>query len=428
MNISTFHDKTDRRAMRVLIYTPIPADEAYRPISRSFLERIRNRTRRHLELLAWRATGVWRAHYSTFEDASGTNSGDIAIRVAVSRQLERILGNRQIDAIEVCWGKLGEALNQHGTPDLIAIAGGGFFFADSRGRLPPRFAADVAALESVSCPVIGISLGLNRHITDDDSGAFRFDPSQNETITQFMKRLDLCAVRDRTTQEAIAAVTGEAPTVAVDPAFLVGARMPLWRGPAAQRPTLMVGVNVSFHGAYATAFNRTLLTVLARALYRLAQNHPVHFMYFVHSDGERGIVTALRRFGIPLTVVEGDIDTMLRAYRQLDIHVCQMLHSAILATSVGVPTLNLAYDIKCKSFFELLEFPQGCRGNANLTADDLFGELTELLANREEVMAHLATQRVKLADDAAVFYRRIAALTAGRTTPSDHLARQKSCM
>ena len=427
MNIRTFHEK-HRPALRVLIYTPIPSDEAYQPISRSLFERLRNRMRRHLELLAWRATGIWRAHYSTFEDATGSNSGDIAIRVAVVRQLERILPGRSVDIVEVCWGKLGEALARHGTPDLIVIAGGGFFFADRDSCLPPRFSGDVAAMESVSCPVIGVSLGLNQHLGSDDKGAFHFDPSQHDVLARFMKRIDLCAVRDRTTQEAISAVAGEAPPVVVDPAFLVGARMPLWRGPVAQRSTLMVGVNVSFHGAYATTFNRTLLTSLARALYRLSQNNPVQFVYFVHSDGEHGIVKALRRFGIPLTVVEGDVDTMLRAYRQLDIHVCQMLHSAILATSVGVPTLNLAYDIKCTAFFDLLELPQWCRNETNISTDELFTSLTDLLASREEVVSHLSAQRVRLAEDAAPFYRRIAALAGRRSAHIEHLSRHKSCM
>ena len=427
MNIRTFHEK-DRPALRVLVYTPIPSEEAYQPISRSLFERLRNRMRRHLELLTWRATGIWRAHYSTFEDTSGSNSGDIAIRVAVVRQLERLLAGRRLDIIEVSWGKLGEAIEIHGTPDLIVIAGGGFLFADRDGCLPPRFIADITAMDSVSCSVIGVSLGLNHHLTRYDKETFRFDSSQHEIVAQFMKRIDLCSVRDRTTQEAIAAVTGDAPPIVVDPAFLVGARMPLWRGPAAQRSTLMVGVNVSFHGAYATAFNRTLLTTLARALYRLAANNPVHFVYFIHSDGERGIVTALRRFGIPLTVIEGDIDMMLRAYRQLDIHVCQMLHSAILATSVGVPTLNLAYDIKCAAFFDLLELPRWCRSDTDLSTEELFVHLTELLASRDEIVAHLAAQRVRLTDEATPFYRSLAALAGGRLAQIEHLSRHKSCM
>lgn len=428
MNIHMFHDKPDRPALQVLIYTPIPSDAAYQPIQRPLFKRIRNRARRHLDLLTWRATGVWRGHYSTFEDTTGSNSGDIAIRVAAIRQLERLFAGRRLDIIEACWGRLGEALENYGSPDLLVIAGGGFLFADRDGCLPPRFFADIAALESVSCPVVGVSLGLNRHITEGDNGAFRFDPSQHDAITQFMKRVDLCSVRDHSTQDAIAAVTGQIPPVVVDPAFLVGARMPLWRGPTAQRSTLMVGVNVSFHGTYATAFNRTLLTSLSRALYRLAQNNPVHFVYFIHSDGERGIVTALRRFGIPLTVVEGDVDAMLRGYRQLDIHICQMLHSAILATSVGVPTINLAYDIKCTAFFDLLDLPQYCRGDGDLTADGLFAGLTELLASRDEIFAHLASRRVKLAEEAVPFYRRIAATTGIGTAQIEHAARQKSCM
>src|SRR5581483_4905017 len=99
------------RAIRVLLYALIPSTRECVPLRRSPIALLRNRVRRTLELMAWRLTGLWRAHYSTFEDAENTNRGDIAIRIGARRQLERIFAGRSLEVDEVGWKDLGAAID-----------------------------------------------------------------------------------------------------------------------------------------------------------------------------------------------------------------------------------------------------------------------------------------------------------------------------
>ena len=128
------------RPIRILLYTLIPASRELEPIVRAPFAFLRNRARRFLELTAWRVTGLWRAHYSTFEDRNNSNRGDMAIRLGARRQLERTFAGQPLAIDEVAWGDLGAAISGAATPyDLIVIAGGGYLFADPTGRLPPRW-------------------------------------------------------------------------------------------------------------------------------------------------------------------------------------------------------------------------------------------------------------------------------------------------
>jgi polysaccharide pyruvyl transferase WcaK-like protein len=384
------------------------------PLRRSPLALLRNRVRRTLELLAWRLTGIWRAHYSTFEDAEHTNRGDIAIRIGARRQLERIFAGRPITIDEVGWQELGAAIDQARAPyDLIAIAGGGYLFADPDGRLPRRFHDDVAALERTTAPVVAISIGLNNLILPGHERAeFRFNPDQYDAIRRFLARLDLISVRDEATRRALAAVEASAVQVIIDPAFLLmstfdtGRRRLHATGTAATQP-LAVGVNVAFHGVHATNVNRRLLAETIRALHEFSATAPCRFYYFVHADSERGIVDAMRLFGLSIDVVEGDVDTMLTAYKRLDLHVGQMLHSAIFAMSVGVPTVGVAYDTKSTAFFSLFGLSHLCLDATSLDRKGLLAAMRKLATERERIAATIAARGSALRTEAAGFYKQL---------------------
>jgi polysaccharide pyruvyl transferase WcaK-like protein len=413
MIVETRHDG---RAIRVLLYTLIPSERECEPIHRSPMALLRNRLRRCFDLIAWRLTGTWRAHYSTFENAANTNRGDIGIRVGARRQLERIFAGHTLAIDEVAWGELGPAIDRASAPyDLIVIAGGGYLFADREGRLPPRFHDDIAALERTSAPVVAISVGLNHLIMPDGSTAraqFRFNTDQYDAVRRFLSRVNLVSVRDDATRRALAAIDANAPRVIIDPAFLlvstfdVDRRRHRTRAPEPNHP-LAVGINVAFHGTHAGTINRRLLTETVRALQAFSAITPCRFYYFIHSDSEHGIVDAMRLRGLSIDVVEGDVDTMLTAYKRLDMHIGQMLHSAIFAMSVGVPTLGVAYDTKSAAFFSLFGLSHLCLDATTVDRKSLLAAVQKLAVERERTAATIAARGSALRTDAAGFYKEL---------------------
>ena len=68
----------------------------------------------------------------------------------------------------------------------------------------------------------------------------------------------------------------------------------------------------------------------------------------------------LRERGIHVRNINLDPRRMIAAYGQMDFVICQMLHASILATNSGVPSMNIAYDVKNTSFYELIGLPQLC--------------------------------------------------------------------
>lgn len=229
------------RPVHILLYTLIPAGREFVPIYRSARDAFRNGLRRAFDLGMWRAAGSWRAHYSTFKDHQNTNRGDIATRLGVKQQRAEAFAPSAVVFTEVAWGGLSAALEENPAPDLVVIAGGGFLFADEHGRLPHRFTGDVAALARVSCPVVATSIGLNYLLKPGAHESFAFHPDAHATISQFLQRLSLGAVRDESTQRALGAVGPELPVI-VDPAFMLPRDAPAIRG---SDSALNVGLNIA---------------------------------------------------------------------------------------------------------------------------------------------------------------------------------------
>ncbi|MCC6912630.1 MAG: polysaccharide pyruvyl transferase family protein [Rhodospirillaceae bacterium] len=397
--------------LHVVLYALIPEDRAYRPIPRRPLLFVRNRLRRWAELLSWRFLGRWRAHYSTFKDRDDTNRGDIAIRMGVKRQIERAFANHEITITDLPWGSLAMALKMTPAPDLLVIAGGGFFFADRDGRLPQRFKDDVKVLEKLSCPVAVCAVGLNWLIEGSDQKIFRFHPESRADVRQFLSRATLASVRDATTQRALGSAGRRPLPVIVDPGFLVAEPPTMLRTPDPSRP-LEVGINMAFHGAHTSHTSQWMLPLMLRIVKRLRDEAGCRFTYFVHSDGEAGLARALKLAGVPLDVVHADVDDMVAAYRRMDIHIGQMLHSAILAMSVGTPALSLAYDVKSAGFYNLLGLDELCLDAAAASEEEIVSCAKALIEGRHAVAARLRARRAELEAESRDFYAQVAALVA----------------
>lgn len=416
--------KRSSAPLHIVLYALIPEDRAYRPIRRTAVAFLRNRLRRWLDLATWRLSGRWRAHYSSFKDRADTNRGDIAIRMGVKRQLEKAFEDDSIIITDLPWGELGAAVKMSPAPDLVVIAGGGFLFADKDGRLPARFSDDVRALEQLSCPVAACSIGLN-WLIEGEARDFAFHPDSLPDIHKFLSRVTLASVRDENTQRALAAVDRRPPAVIVDPGFLVADPPTSRRTPDPSRP-LEIGLNVAFHGTPTSVTSHWMMPRMLRVCKRLQDDIGCRFTYFVHSDAEGGIAAALQLGGLRLNVIHAGVDEMLTAYRRMDIHVGQMLHSAILAMSVGTPALSLAYDVKSAAFYNVLGLNELCLDAAQVNEDEILAAIKGLIGTRHAVAAALLARRAELEAESREFYAAVAALAspyrAGRLAPLHNAA------
>jgi len=388
--VSTFSSRTENIAIR-----------------RSAMGWLRNRARRRLDLMAWGLGGKWPFHYSTYVDHHDSNRGDSAIRRA-SIQLLRQAFSDAVEIAEFGWDDVDEdfVTRATGDADMVVIAGGGYFFFDANGNLPDRLIRHLDAFSRLRCPVVGLGLGLNCLLSQKDDPP-RLTARSAAILERFLDRLALCSVRDEVTRAALA-IGSRSPVVTGDPALLLTGQDVVL--PVRQAGDgLWVGVNLAFHGPASTLLLARLFPVVVEALREFRSTRRCRFLYFVHSDAERLIPRLLARADIDMTVVDCAPEAMVSWYGLLDIHLCEMLHSAILATNAGIPAVNLAYDVKNLAFYELMGLVDILPA-ATVTAAEIVERLVGIADERDLRRQAILRRTAALRNEVEVFLASVAAL------------------
>ncbi|OAN51545.1 oligosaccharide flippase family protein [Magnetospirillum moscoviense] len=392
------------RHLRIFVVSTFSSQAEGRPMARTPLAWGRNRVRRMLDIAQWRVWRRWDFHYSTYQDRIDSNRGDSAIRRATI-QLLRSAFPGDIDITEFGWDQVDKAFvtmaNQRA--DLVVIAGGGYISCDADGNLPERLSRHLEAYRCLTCPIVGFGLGLNC-LLSQQTGQPVLTAKSTALLEQFVDTLTLTSVRDAVTRQALA-VGASMPVLIPDPALLLTGKEIV---PTRQRPdgTVWLGLNLAFHGPASTRLLVRLFPLVVEVLQALGRTHHCRIFYFVHSDAERLIPRLLQGAGIPLTVVDVPPEEMLSWYALLDIHLCEMLHSCILATNVGVPTLNLAYDSKNWAFYELMGLTEIVPA-ATANAAEIVAHLTRMVGTRDILNLAILRRKEELRADMDGFLARV---------------------
>ena len=164
------------------------------------------------------------------------------------------------------------------------------------------------------------------------------------------------------------------------------------------------------------------VALLAAAMRRFAEGRPCAFTYFVHYEAERVIPGLLRHAGLAVTVVDAPAPAMLGAYAELDLHVCEMLHSSILALNAGVPTINLGYDVKNAAFFELMELDPYCIPAPEASVATLTAAMERALAEAPALRSAIATRRAVLRRELDAYLASVVRLVGAAPDRAEALA------
>jgi polysaccharide pyruvyl transferase WcaK-like protein len=405
----------------VCLLVPSSASTEFQPVSRGPVERVRNRLRREADRLLWALGRPTQFHYSTWLDRANTNRGDIAIRLA-SRELIELGFGCKVEFIEISWDEVPQFdaawINERA--DLFVVAGGGYYFLDRDGRLSPRIGRDILLLKQLTCPIISFCPGVNRHLV----------PGQNESdihsdavreLSELLDLLALSSIRDNSGREVLDRTRFGKTARLVDPALFLSSKRPPNFTPRPDDGALQVGLNIAFHWGGASQVMPDRVRVVAAAARDLAARKPCRFFYFVHYDSEVLIPWLLRQEGVPVTVVDAQPAEMLAWYGQLDLHICQMLHSSIFSLNSGVPTINLSYDIKNAAFFEIMGLDDYCLPGFDSDTARLTAMIDLALCRRADLVRHIAMRKAELRREMDAFVTAAVNLTlrAGRESDSN---------
>jgi polysaccharide pyruvyl transferase WcaK-like protein len=401
----------------VCLLLPTSAKTEFRPVRRGAVSRFRNRLGRQIAWWQWASGKTSGFHYSTWLDFLDTNRGDIAIRLASRDLIERAFG-REVEFIEISWSEVpqvdvGRLIER---VDLFIIGGGGYYFLDEEQRLPERIKRDVMLLKQLRCPVVALCPGINRSVEPGDAEVEVLPSETQELLSELLKLLALSSVRDENSRRVLEQIISQRTVQVADPALFLSPVVPANFTSRQDHKALQIGLNIAFHGPNTSQHMPDRVRVVAAAARELAQRRPCQFFYFIHYDSERLIPRLVRHEGLSLTVVDTRRpEELLCWYGQLDLHICQMLHSSILSLNAGVPTINLSYDVKNAAFFEVMGLNEYCLPASSTDAAQLTAIINVVINRSEDLRRQIVARKAELREAMDKFLAAVVDLTLSRS-------------
>lgn len=389
--------------VRICIYSAVSPRTENRPKPLSAFAQLKRFVGRSLDVLGWFLLGRGSVRFHHWSTRDITNKGDIAIRETIKENLVSLFAPRPVTFTELHWDELTpiKAADISQNHDLFVIGGSGYIASDEAGNISRRADQDLLSLAEIKCPKIAFGIGWNKLLANGDFNEPRpLSPKARETLKATLRQLDLISVRDTTTQALISELADRQPQLTGDPALF-------YCGSQSRRKftdgKLHVGVNFALHGPERVEFIAQQNKIFCSVLAEFARRHDVVYHYMQHAYPERAVPLMLRARGISVVREDLPVDQMLSLYGALDMHICQMLHSAILAVNAGTPTLHYGYDIKSMGFFNLMQMPELCYPDWPLDRGRVLAEMESLLTNGPRIRADIVRRKKEIKHAADIF-------------------------
>ena len=390
------------KRLKICLFLALPEASQDRPISNSALAPLKFKIKQVSDVVRWNVFGSNEINYYAWQDREGTNKGDGAIRQAVRIALTTAFGDTEIAFTEIAWKDFGLAKAEEiaRTHDLFVIAGSGYFHLDSGGNLARRVLRDLDLLARMACPKIAFGIGVNYAVStkrDDGWLAAPINAEAQNTIREVLSHLSAVSVRDGKTRDLLAPLARTPIYLTGDPALFLAKPRTAERRTSGARP--QIGLNIGVHEAGLVRRLPSTIPAYVEFLHRMQNQHGAEIHYVMHTREERSVPRLLRARGVRITSHDLDFRQLPEVYAGLDLHVCEMLHSSILSLSMGVPTLNIAYDSKNVAFYELLGVEPWIHPVSELSADKLANLAAEMLSDRA-ALSQLVLGRIAALRDA----------------------------
>lgn len=378
---------------RILIYGAVADVQPNLRRIQQFSINFKQRLHLWLDLLLWKFGYTARLDYRNYVSPQVVNRGDEAIAVASRMLFIKAGGNPEF--LNCNWGNRQHFSGSIDPPKLIAICGGGYLFFGKDGTLAPRVKMDLAAMNESTIPVVLLGVGMNMLLEGDIAAPLTILERDIATLRALCERAALISVRDRRTQELLANYTTKEIYLVGDPALVMIDRGRLSNLANAQRNNhgVRIGVNFPFHGMDANIRIRRDLPAYINMLKDLQHATSCNFVYFVHFAAEEIVYKIIQSEGISLEICSGEPLTLLRGYESINVHLGGMLHSCIMASCAGTPSIAIAYDVKHSGFFESLGIEEYCIPAVPFDAEKFLSSALRAIHNESALRLTIATNR-----------------------------------
>jgi len=357
----------------------------------------KDKVKKKLKLKLWYLRRYFNKKFSwkpgLFVGLYNSNKGDIAIRMSIEELLNVYHPNTRL--IEITWGKITADLlieiNQKG--NIFLIGGSGFFICNARGDLCADVGADIQLLRKVEIPIVYYSVGYNLNIWNNREQEIVCSDNSAKMIRELTCESAITSVRDKQTYDLFRKIGIKNLTLVPDPVIFL---KPVDSGVRLDKNLFNVGFNLAIHGGVTKTLIEKKFVIYVKALSWLKNEFCAHVVYFKHEEYENIIIKELKRLMLIDRVVDILPGEMLDVYKQLDIHICQMMHSSIMAFNQNIPTINLAYDIKNFAFFDLMKQSKYCLKIHGITEMMLIASIKDLIKNKATIKKEIMKEKDEL--------------------------------
>ncbi|HJT41992.1 MAG TPA: polysaccharide pyruvyl transferase family protein [Rhizomicrobium sp.] len=406
--------KNNSSAMRIGLYGAVSTASEMRPIIKSPLNKFKGFCARVIDVVNWRLTGRARLHFYHWNRFDGTNKGDTAIRETIKDSVTRVFTPSPVEFVELEWGELAsidiEEANRNW--DALIIGGSGYIQTGFQGDLAPRLLADLEVLTRLNIPKILYGVGWNTLMSKHQQIP-QVTESAKQSIRQLLSAVDLLSVRDESSAKLLQELSDKPVYLTSDPA-LFSAMKQGYRDIKRSPDRLQVGLNFALHGPQAAARFEQKFDAYCDILRAIENRYSVNFHHVPHSDTERVVPAMFRARGIRMEAHNPAPAQLIALYKQLDIHISEMMHSSILAIGAGTPTLNMAYDIKNVGFYDLLGLSHLCHPIWSLDTERFLQSIDYAIKESEKIKTSIETRKSQLGAAQSEFLEKFSERVRGR--------------
>jgi len=274
------------------------------------------------------------------------NKGDLGIVLAVQQLLKKYLAPVEIIDLPIEVLRDGQIKNfkKINQTDLVVIGGGGIYY---RWFLP----FDPKKISQIKPPIVIFGPGYIREI-----GSPPLAEKEVESIVCLNRKAVLSSVRDYQTKKFLlqAGVKAKKIQVIGDPAIFLAEAKPI-KIPKSNLPK--IGLNLNYSGWLGFGrYEKDIIRSYNQIGNYFQKKHQAEIYYFQHHPDEKRIRPKLQ---IPrLNLIDYPVKQQKYIYGKMDLVIGMMLHSAVLAFGAQTPEINVAYDLRNRSFAEFIGCPE----------------------------------------------------------------------
>ena len=313
------------------------------------------------------------------------NKGDAGIVLAVQELLKEKLGNN-IEIfdfpIEALKEAKSEALKKINSSNLVIIGGGGIFYS----YFTP-FSKKV--IDLIKVPLVVFGVGYIREV-----GGRKLSKEEIESIVYLCDKSHLIGVRDNYTRKFLIENKAKAKKIKIvgDPGiFLKEKKVEDF----STEDRVKIGFNLNYSGWLGFGkWENDILDSYNKTIEHFSKNNKAEIYYLVHHPGEYNIFKKLK--ADDLKVIDLSMGEQKYVYSQLDLVIGMMLHSCVMSFGALTPEINVAYDLRNKSFARFIKCPELVISLEDLKSGKLLKTSKRVFAKRKSYRNKFARTKKRI--------------------------------